>query len=81
MAPELQVPLRALECPAFASGVGLAERMPVLSEQIGLSLEERSVALGNARSLLLLQQLTRGDPPHGEDLRPCCLTSRSCTSP
>ena len=38
MAPELQVTLSASECPAFASGVGLAERMPALSEQIGLSL-------------------------------------------
>ena len=36
MASEPQVTLRALECPAFASGVGLAERMPALSEQIGL---------------------------------------------
>jgi hypothetical protein len=46
MAPELQVTLKALECPAFASGVGLAERMPGLSEQIGLSLGGAVRSLG-----------------------------------
>jgi hypothetical protein len=41
--------------PSVRQRVGLAERMPVLSEQIGLSLEERSVASGDAQSLPLLQ--------------------------
>jgi DDE domain len=32
--------------------------------------EKRSVASGDAQSLPLLQQLARGDPPHGDDVRP-----------
>ena len=41
-----------------------------LSEQIGLSLVARSIASGDAQSLPLFQQLTRGDPPRGDDVRP-----------
>src|ERR671919_1556712 len=82
MAPELQVTLRALECPALVSGVGLAERMPALSEQIGLSLGGAvRKPRGMHNPFCLFRQLTRGDPPHGDDVRPCCPTSRSGTGP